>query len=76
MISLTDEQMSAVLAASNLVPPDSRSAFLEHVAHELAAVPEVGDGALHRIVAEAQSRFFDAPALDREMPRLGRGKYR
>ena len=64
-IALTDEQMSAVLAASYPLPPDRRSAFLEHVARELARAPMLGDGAVHRVVAEVQRIYFDVPDLGR-----------
>jgi hypothetical protein len=64
LIALT-EQMSAVLAASYPLPPDRRSAFLEHVARELANAPMLGDGAVHRVVAEVQRIYFDVPDLGR-----------
>jgi hypothetical protein len=60
-LCLTDEQMSALLAASHPLPPDSRSAFLEHCARELAQLPMVGDGALHRVVMAVQRLYFDPP---------------
>jgi len=62
-ICLSDEQMSALLAASHPLPPDSRSAFLEHCARELARLPIVGDGALHRVVMQVQRQYFDPPDL-------------
>jgi hypothetical protein len=65
-IRLTDEQMSALLAASYPLPPDSRSAFLEACARELAALPIVGDGAVHRIVMQVQKLYFDPPELERQ----------
>jgi hypothetical protein len=63
-IHLSDEQMSALLAASHPLPPDSRSAFLEHCARELARLPMVGDGALHRVVMQVQREYFRPPALN------------
>jgi len=62
-ICLSDEQMSALLAASHPLPPNSRSAFLEHCARELARLPIVGDGVLHRIVMQVQREYFDPPDL-------------
>jgi hypothetical protein len=50
--------MSAILAASHPLPPDSRGAFLEHCARELANLPEIGDGVLHRVVTEVQRLYF------------------
>jgi hypothetical protein len=62
-IKMTDEQMSALLAASHPLPPDSRSAFLEHCARELARLPIVGDGVLHRVIMQVQREHFDPPDL-------------
>jgi len=62
-ICLSDEQMSALLAASHPLPPDSRSAFLEHCALELARLPIVGDGVLHRVIMQVQREYFDPPDL-------------
>jgi hypothetical protein len=64
-LSLTDEQMSALLAASHPLPPDSRVAFLEHCARELARLPMIGDGALHRLIMQVQAQYFDPPDLHR-----------
>jgi hypothetical protein len=47
-IALTEPQMSALLAASHPLPPAARAAFLEHCAREIANLPELGDGVLHR----------------------------
>ena len=63
-IRLSDEQMSAVFAAAHPLPSDRRSAFLEDVARELAGLPDIGDGAVHRTVMRVQKRFFDPPQLD------------
>jgi hypothetical protein len=70
-IHLTDEQISALFAAAHPLPPDSRSAFLEHCARELAALPAIGDGAVHRVVMATQRLYFDPPDL-----RTAEGKYR
>jgi len=73
-IRLSDEQMSALLAASHPLPPDSRSAFLEHCARELARLPMVGDGALHRVVMQVQREYFDPPDFQRAVG--AQSKYR
>jgi hypothetical protein len=44
-IALSEPQMCALLAASQPLPPALRSAFLEACAKEIAAMPELGDGA-------------------------------
>jgi hypothetical protein len=62
-IRLSDEQMSALLAASHPLPPDSRSAFLEHCARELARLPIFGDGVLHRVIMQVQREYFEPPDL-------------
>jgi hypothetical protein len=62
-ISLTESQMSAVLAASYPLDPDRRNAFLEACALELAQLPEVGDGAVHRVVMQMQRKFFLPPEV-------------
>jgi hypothetical protein len=60
-VRLTDEQMSAILAASHPLPPDVRGAFLETCARELAGLSEIGDGTVHRVVMVVQRRYFDPP---------------
>ena len=75
-VRLTDEQMTAVFAASHPLPPDRRSAFLEACEQELAALPEgIGDGSLHRVVAQVQRKFFDPPVLEANRRLPGVGKY-
>jgi hypothetical protein len=64
-IALSDEQMSALLAASHPLPPASRAAFLEACARELSQLPVVGDGTLHRVVMATQRLYFDPPDLSR-----------
>jgi hypothetical protein len=63
-IRLSDRQMSAVLAAAFPLLANRRSAFLADVVSELAALPLVGDGALHRIVLTCQRKYFDPPIGD------------
>jgi hypothetical protein len=61
-ISLTTEQLDAVMRAAAPLLVQDRGAFLEEVARELAALPELGDGALHRVVASVQRRHFSPPS--------------
>jgi hypothetical protein len=70
-IALNDSQMTAVLAAAYPLPPASRPAFLERCARELARLPEIGDGAVHRIIMAVQREYFDPPIETRS----GTGKY-
>jgi hypothetical protein len=60
-VALSEEQMLTVLAAAYPLSPDRRNAFLEDVARELAALPDIGDGALYRIVMAAQQRHYVPP---------------
>jgi hypothetical protein len=72
-IALSDEQMSAVLAASHPLPADRRNDFLADCARELARLPVVGDGVLHRIIMQVQRRHFDPPTqTERHEPRHDR----
>jgi hypothetical protein len=64
-IALTDEEMSAILAASHPLSPDARGPFLEACARELSALPMVGDGAVHRVIMQVQRQHFDPPDLAR-----------
>jgi hypothetical protein len=48
-----------------------RRAKLEHCARELANLPEVGEGVLHRTIVRVQKLYFDPPDLDGgRMPRV------
>jgi hypothetical protein len=74
-VRLSDEQMTAVFAASHPLPPDRRSDFLADVARELAALPMIGDGALHRVIMAVQRRYFDPPLESHHGARKHVGKY-
>jgi hypothetical protein len=72
-IALSEAQMCALLAASYPLPPALRSAFLEACAREIANLPELGDGVLHRTIVRVQKLYFDPPDLDRRsMPRTSK----
>jgi hypothetical protein len=71
-IALTEPQMCALLAASYPLPPATRSAFLEHCAREIANLPELGDGALHRTIVRVQKLYFDPPDFAGRMPRTSK----
>ena len=59
-LSLTDQEMAAVLDAAAPINPARRSAFLEDLAGELAKCPEgIGLGGIHRIAREIQHRYID-----------------
>jgi hypothetical protein len=71
-IALSEAQMCALLAASHPLPAPARPAFLEACAKELAALPELGDGALHRTIVRVQKPYFDPPDIDGRMPRISK----
>jgi hypothetical protein len=55
------------------LPASARPAFLEACAKELAALPELGDGILHRMIMRVQKLYFDPPDLDSgRMPRTSK----
>jgi hypothetical protein len=63
-VALSDQQMMAILAAAAPLAARDRNPFLLEVAQLLQALPEVGDGALHRIIMQVQRRHFDPPELN------------
>jgi hypothetical protein len=69
---LSDEQMSAVLAASHPIAPARRVDFFVDVVRELSALPMVGDGVVHRVIVDVQRRYFDAPLEADERHRVGK----
>ena len=64
--------MCALLAASHPLPPAARPAFLEACAKEIADLPELGDGVLHRMIMRVQRMYFDPPDVDGRMPRVSK----
>jgi hypothetical protein len=60
-IRLSDEQLSAIMRAAQPLAPADRGAFLQAVAAALRSHPEIGDGAVHRAVAEVQRQYFRPP---------------
>jgi hypothetical protein len=61
-VRLTDAQMNAIWAAAHPLPRDRCSDFLADAARELAALPAIGDGSVHRVLMVVQRRYFDPPA--------------
>jgi len=62
-IHLSDSELTAIMDAARPLQVHQRDAFLRDVATELAALPVIGNGALHRIITTVQRRHFDAPDL-------------
>ncbi len=65
MVRLTDDELSAVMAACQPLPPDARDGFLRAVASSLQSCGEVGPGAVHRAIVAAQREHFSPPDLRR-----------
>ena len=64
LLALTDDQLARLMAAAAPLQLLDRPAFLETVAARVQALSEIGPGALHCLLREAQAEFLRAPALD------------
>jgi hypothetical protein len=60
-LALSDEQMSAVLAAAEPLAPSDRSQFLQALADALRNEPMIGDGVLARTIRHVIRPFFRPP---------------
>jgi hypothetical protein len=69
-LRLTDAELTAILNACRPLRPRDRDQFLKDIAAELASLPMLGDGAVHRAIVSVQRRHFDPPDL-----RTAVGKY-
>ena len=63
-IRLTDAQLDVIMAAAESLAVADRDPFLRDVAERLRG-HEIGDGILHRIIAEVQARYWHSPDLSR-----------
>jgi len=63
-ISLSDNQLSAILAAAAPLPRADIDAFLELVAQQLRGRAMIGDGDVYRAVALAQRTYFKPPTIE------------
>jgi hypothetical protein len=62
-LALSDAELAMVMAAAQPLAPEQRDGFLQAVAAELAQIPAVGPGAVHRICRQLQREYFDPPNL-------------
>jgi hypothetical protein len=69
IIKLTDAELSAVMSAAKPLHPRDRDRFLRRVAEAICALPERGDGAIHRAIRSVWREHFDAPDLRVSAPR-------
>jgi hypothetical protein len=63
MISLSDDELTAITDAARPLPPKMRGEFLQAVAAEIEQHHQRGPGAIYRACRELQRRFFDPPNL-------------
>lgn len=65
-IAFTDAEIEILTVLATPLPRSQRAPFLEAVGALVAQYPERGDGLVHRIAVEMQSRFMHAmPDLQR-----------
>ena len=63
-ISVSDDELDAVMSAAAPPAPKDRNSFLRAMAVELARHRgEIGPGLIHRVARDVQKRYFDAPDL-------------
>ena len=74
-LKLSDDEMSAVLAAAGPLSIELRDPFLRAVAHELQGCSEIGPGVVHQVCRE-QQRVFMNGAWPEFTHATGAGKYR
>ena len=69
LLSLSNSQISTIMAAANPLRPDARSEFFEAIAVRLAGAAEIGDGLISRHCRELQRVYFDPPDLSGKFDR-------
>ena len=77
--SLTHDQQSTIDRAASALHPADQATFRRRVLEQLQALPELGDGIVHRVCATNQRSLFKPPAGDnlghyepRPLKRFGR----
>jgi hypothetical protein len=68
MVRLTDSELDRVMNAAHPLDVSARDAFLREVASALASCPAIGNGVVHRVVAESQRDIFGHLNLATEKP--------
>jgi hypothetical protein len=63
-LRLTGDQLSAVFAAAQPLARNVREDFLEALGARLQQYPELGDGAVYRVIREVQREFWEPPHLE------------
>jgi len=62
-VYLSDSELTAVMDACRPLQPRDRDRFLRQVAEAIVALPERGDGAIHRAIRATWRTFYDPPDL-------------
>jgi hypothetical protein len=62
-LALSDDELSAVLAAARPIAVERRDAFLQQIASTLSNCAEISPGLVHRVCAEVQRKFFVPPTM-------------
>jgi hypothetical protein len=69
-IALTDTELQMIFDAARPLALSERDKFLRQIAQAIVALPERGEGAIHRAIRATFRQYFDAPDL-----RANLGKY-
>jgi hypothetical protein len=62
-LHLDDVELQMIIDAARPLRVHQRDGFLRDIAEELTKLPAIGPGALHRVIAVIQHRYFDVPDL-------------
>jgi hypothetical protein len=62
-IALSDSELDAIMTACRPLAPHARDRFLRQVAEAICALPERGDGAVHRAIRSVWRENYDPPDL-------------
>jgi hypothetical protein len=65
-VYLSDSELKLVMDACRPLPVHARDRFLRQVAEAICALPERGDGAIHRAIRSVWREHFDVPDLRAE----------
>ena len=61
MLSLSDDELAALLSAARPIPARDRDQFLRAVASELEKHEVIGVGVIHRVTAKIQRQHLNRP---------------
>jgi hypothetical protein len=61
-ISLSDEQLTSLMAAAQPLAPADRDPFLRAIAARFYGHSQIGDGELGRAIRDLQRDYFKAPS--------------